>query len=347
VSLSASTGASTDYSFRRYLAAKKTVDDRAVNRRVWDVLMRQLEPKSPGGPLRVLEVGSGIGTMVERLVEWGVFARASEALHTPPSTAAGPTATITAIDAQTANIVEAQRRLPAWAAAQRFAVNGGVDGGLGLERDGLRLLLELEAIDLCDFAARERGHRTWELLIAQALLDVVDLPATLPDFVSLSAPGGLLYFTITYDGGTILQPEIDRGLDDHIEALYHQTNVWGDCRAGRRLFHQMRENGVETLDMGAADCVVFPGRNGYPADEAYFLHFIIHTIDTALRGHPELDQERFGAWIRQRRAQIERAELVYISNHLDALGRVSSERISGRVESRESASPTAARPESA
>jgi hypothetical protein len=335
-----------DYRFTRYLAAKKTVDDRALNRRVWDALATLVRPHSPQAPLRVLEVGAGVGTMVERLVEWGLFVHATQALDTARSTHA-PTAMVTAIDRQTENILEAGRRLRSWAGEQRFTVNGDVGGGLVLERQGLRLVLDLEAVDLHDFAARERGHRTWDLLIAQALLDVVDVPATLPDFVSLAEPGGLLYFTITFDGGTILQPEIDRGLDDQIEALYHQTNVWGDCRAGRRLFHQLGEAGVETLDMGAADCVVFPGRNGYAADEAYFLHFIIHTIDTALRGHPELDQERFDAWISQRHAQIEQNELVYISNHLDALGRVASERSKGSVKSTESTTPAAASPESA
>jgi len=332
--------APADYCFRRYLAAKKTVDDRALNRRIWDALATHVRPHSPEASLRVLEVGAGVGTMVERLVEWGLFVRASQALDTAGSTH-GPTARVTAIDRQTDNILEAGRRLRSWAEEQRFTVNGDVVSGLVLDRQGLRLVIDLEAVDLHDFAARERGHRTWDLLIAQALLDVVDVPATLPNFVSLAEPGGLLYFTITFDGGTILQPEIDRGLDDQIEALYHQTNVWGDSRAGRRLFHGLREAGIETLDMGAADCVVFPGRNGYAADEAYFLHFIIHTIDTALRGHPELDQGRFDAWISQRHAQIERHELVYISNHLDALGRAPLERSSGKVESRETATPTA------
>jgi SAM-dependent methyltransferase len=339
--------APADYCFRRYLAAKKTVDDRALNRRVWDALMEQVRLRRPASPLDVLEVGAGIGTMVERLVEWGLFARASEALDTVRLTAPHPTATVTAIDSQTENIAEARRRLPSWAAEQRFTVDGGVGGGLVLDRQGLRLTLDLEAVDLRDFAARNRGHRTWDLLIGQALLDVVDVPATLPDLVSLVEPGGLLYFTITFDGGTILQPEIDRALDDQIEALYHRTNVWGDCRAGRRLFHQLGEAGVETLDMGAADWVVFPGRDGYVADEAYFLHFIVHTIDTALRGHPGLDQERFDGWISQRHAQIERNELVYISNHLDALGRVAPERSNGSVKSTESTTPAAASPESA
>ncbi|MGQ0601957.1 MAG: hypothetical protein ACT4QE_09710, partial [Anaerolineales bacterium] len=58
---------SITYSFERYLTAKKTVDDRALNAHVWETLARAL----PAGPVRVLEVGCGIGAMVERVLERG------------------------------------------------------------------------------------------------------------------------------------------------------------------------------------------------------------------------------------------------------------------------------------
>ena len=64
--------------------------------------------------------------------------------------------------------------------------------------------------------------------------------------------------------------------------------------------------------------------NGYPADEAYFLHDIIHTIDLVLTGHPHLDAERLGAWVAQRHAQIEQGALVYIAHQLDVLGRMTA-----------------------
>src|SRR5579864_7925246 len=59
--------------FARYLAAKTTVDDRALNRHVLDELRRLM----PAGAPRVLEVGAGLGTMLARLVDWGAI-RAGE-----------------------------------------------------------------------------------------------------------------------------------------------------------------------------------------------------------------------------------------------------------------------------
>ncbi|HNB51500.1 MAG TPA: class I SAM-dependent methyltransferase, partial [Anaerolineales bacterium] len=59
------------YSFPRYLASKKSLDDRALNAHVWNTMTRAVSPATPGEPLRILEVGCGIGTMYARLLERG------------------------------------------------------------------------------------------------------------------------------------------------------------------------------------------------------------------------------------------------------------------------------------
>jgi len=96
----------------------------------------------------------------------------------------------------------------------------------------------------------------------------------------------------------------------------------GDSQTGRHLFQHLRTAGAELLAAGSSDWVVYPGPNGYPADEAYFLHFIINTMRTALAGHPDLIPEQLTGWIDRRHAQIENEELVYIAHQLDFLGRV-------------------------
>ena len=113
-----------------------------------------------------------------------------------------------------------------------------------------------------------------------------------------------------------------------IEALYHRTmdtrrrqgRPSGSSRTGRRLFGRLKEAGARLIAAGSSDWVVFPGPDGYPGDEAYFLHFIIDTIGRALHGHPELAGSRFQAWIAQRHRQIEAQELIYIAHQLDFLG---------------------------
>ena len=55
------------FDYARYLAAKTTVDDRALNRYVLTELRRLMPAHAP----RILEVGAGLGTMVARLMGWG------------------------------------------------------------------------------------------------------------------------------------------------------------------------------------------------------------------------------------------------------------------------------------
>jgi SAM-dependent methyltransferase len=299
-----------EYEFTRYLAAKRSVDDRALNRHVWRSLVSALPAAAPP---RVVEVGTGIGTMVERIVEWGLLT----------------TGQVTAIDAEAVNIAAAERRLAAWAAGRALAVATPAAGRLLLGDPARPLALELEAIDLFAFIDRERGRRAWDLLIAHAFLDLMDIPATLAGLVTLVEPGGLLYLTVNFDGGTILQPEIDPAFDDLIEAFYHRTmderitagRPSGDSRSGRHLFGHLRAAGLEVLDAGSSDWVVFAGSAGYPADEAYFLHFIVETMRGALAGQPALPADRFADWITRRHAQIEQGELVYIAHQLDFLAR--------------------------
>jgi SAM-dependent methyltransferase len=302
-----------DYSFTRYLAAKKSVDDRALNRHVWESLGSALPAATLSTPLRVLELGVGVGTMLERLLDWGSLTYAAYA----------------GIDADPISIDEAHRRLPAWASGQGFDVEAS-RGQMRFQREGGEFSVEFEAIDVFDFVAREQGHRTWDLLIAHAFMDLVDVPTALPSLFRLLRAGGLFYFTIVFDGATIFQPEIKPALDVQIETLYHQTmdqritagRLSGNSRTGRHLFDHLRVAGAELLDAGGSDWVVFAGPNGYPGDEAYFLHFILHTIHSALEEHPDLDAARFADWIARRHTQVDQGSLVYIAHQLDFLGRV-------------------------
>jgi SAM-dependent methyltransferase len=298
----------SEYSFQRYLSAKKSVDDRALNRRVWERMAASLPS---GRPLQVLEMGAGIGTMVERMLDWGALRHAE----------------YTAIDSMPENIAAARLRLARWGEQHSLRVSQPMPDRLLLEGAGVRLSVRLLAIDLFDFIREHARTRHWDLLVAHAFLDLVDIPSTLPQLVNLVHPGGLFYFTINFDGDTIFQPEIDPAFDAHVESCYHRSMderltggmPSGDSRSGRHLFGHLSRQGLRLLDAGASDWIVFAGELGYPQDEAYFLHFILHAMQQALQSHPDLEQARFSAWIAARHAQVERGELLYIAHQLDLL----------------------------
>ncbi|MCC6166986.1 MAG: class I SAM-dependent methyltransferase [Caldilineaceae bacterium] len=312
------------YSFTRYLSAKRTVDDRALNRHVWNSLRSALAAYTPlNPPLTVFEIGAGIGTMVERVLEAHLL----------------PACRYLLLDADSTNMQAAARRLAAWA-EQRSGTTTAAASASPLALPPLAAFqIAAPAIpavdvftyahDLFAFLADAGPTPAVDLLVAHAFIDLVDVPSTLQRLTAILRPGALVYLTINFDGDTILQPAIDPPFDDQIEQLYHATmdarivdgRPSGDSRAGRHLFGNLKQTGIQVLDAGSSDWVVFPRGRAYPADEAYFLHFIINTMHGALRHAPELDPQRFDAWIAARHAQIDAGELVYIAHQLDFLGR--------------------------
>ncbi len=303
----------SSYPFTRYLSAKKTVDDRALNKNVWERLKRALSPQEGERPIKVLEIGAGIGTMLERALDWDLLKSAE----------------YTAVDSMEENVEEALRRIPRWAVERGYEVSDRGVGSFRLKRKEQDVLVRLETADVFDFMDRPGTGGQWDLLIANAFLDLVDVPASLPKLLALLRPGGLFYFTITFDGASIFQPEIDPEIDAVIESLYHETmdrriiggKRSGDSKTGRHLFMHLRDAGGELLAAGASDWVVFAGSDGYTADEAFFLHFIVHTVGLALRGNPGLDEAELDRWLGIRHEQVENGALVYIAHQMDFLGR--------------------------
>jgi SAM-dependent methyltransferase len=298
--------------FIRYLAAKKNLDDRSLNRQVWDALKQAQRGRPESAPLRVLEVGCGIGAMLERLLDWGLFTRAA----------------YTGIDVEAEFIREARERLHRYAAANQAVLAAVADGAMIIKTPGAEVRVSLEAADFFDFMERESEKSAWDLLVAHAVLDLIDLDTYLTGLLSLLAPGGCFYFTLNFDGATILEPSIDPDLDRRLETLYHQTmdrrrrqgRPAGSSVTGRRLLRLLQAAGARVVAAGSSDWVVFPGPDGYPGDEAYFLHFIIDTIGRALHEHPDLESGSFKTWLDRRHRQIDSAALIYIAHQLDVMG---------------------------
>jgi SAM-dependent methyltransferase len=290
------------FSFTRYLAAKKSVDDRALNRQVW----RTLQAALPDSRLHILELGAGIGAMVERIVEWDLLRTA---------------AVYTAVDNEPENVAHLYQRLPQFGFTRQ-------DDYLRWQNDGRDLTVHPQTADIRQIAADPAQQGRWDLLIAHAVLDLLPLDRLLAPLLGLLKPGGLFYFTINFDGETIFEPLLDPILDAEIMRLYHASmdnrlidgERSGDSRAGRHLFQQLMAAGGHILAAGSSDWVVYGQDGRYPADEAYFLHCILQMLAQTLRPAPELDPGQFAPWLSQRQAQIERGELVYIAHQLDFVG---------------------------
>jgi SAM-dependent methyltransferase len=305
------------YSDVRYLHAKRSVDDRALNRPVLEQLRTLLAALA--APVRVLELGAGVGTMVSRLADLGWLRRGRYTL----------------VDRDGASLAAAGEHLRGWGGT---AAPG--DGARIAVRDQARdLEVDLVAADVFDWLASVARDSPYDLVVASAFLDLVDVGALLPALWRCVGPGRPFWFSINFDGETIFLPELP--LDGAVMALYHRDmdervrggRRAGESKTGRHLPQQLPRSGARLLGAGSSDWIVFPspaaadatpdgglGRGCYPADEAYFLHHIVHTIDVALTGRASLEAEAFAAWIDTRHQQIDRGELSYIAHQLDVVG---------------------------
>lgn len=294
-------------SFQRYLRAKRTVDDRALDRRVIETLRTELAARaeSTDGPLRVLETGAGIGTMVARAIEWDLL----------------PTGRVeyTALDLNEDNVAAMREHFEGWASDRPVTVSGTETVALDCpDRQVAVEPVTAEGVAYADAASTE-----FDLLIGAALLDILDLDG-LDTLLGALAPGGLYYFPITFDGATRFRPS--HPADEAIEGHYHDhmdQKPGGSSRAGDDVLERLRAmSGVDLLAVAGSDWVVRPDDGGYPGDEAYFLRHILDTVESAVGEMGGETFDELDPWLAQRRQQVDAGELVYLTHQLDFLGRV-------------------------
>jgi SAM-dependent methyltransferase len=288
------------YHYTRYLAAKKSVDDRALNRRV----LEDLRGLMPSGEPRILEVGAGLGTMVARLLEWQVLIAGEYIL----------------LDVDRRLLQDSRSWLSEWASARGLRTEPLPDG---VRLGDLRVrLVEAELGSYLDAGQGEPA----DVLIANALLDLVDVPAVLPGLLRLLVPAGVYWFTINFDGESVFQPEHPG--DDAVMEAYHRSmdervrygRAGGESRTGRHLFRHLSAAGASPVSSGSSDWIVHPRPDGtYPDGEAYFLDAILHTIEEALQGR--IEPAVLADWLAVRRRELADGELLYIAHQLDFAGR--------------------------
>jgi len=277
------------YAAPRYLEAKRSVDERARSPRVRDRLLGAL-PEAP----RVVEAGCGTGVTVPTLLEWGVDAGTYRGIDRDASV----------VDfARTVRPRELRRR------------------GYDAEVSGGRVsIADLTAtFETGDALATLRAESEADLVVAQAFADLVDPEELVDAAESALGPGALAYLPITFDGGTVFQP--DHPADRAVEHAYHAAidgRPGRDVHAGRHLADLCRRRAGTLLAMAGSDWVVRPRGDSYPADEVYFLDRILDFVADALA---DTNVDDGDDWLDSRRTQLRDGELTYVAHQYDLLYR--------------------------
>jgi hypothetical protein len=262
-----------------------------------------------GGPVNILEIGAGIGTMLERMVDRQLLT--------------GP-ATYVASDSDPDQLMAARRYLAQWAEKKGHTLSwtGEHRGRLNTPRAEISLSLEPASAE--ELADRADSPGTFHLMIAHAVLDLIDFPELLPRLLSRLTDNGLAYCTCNFDGETIFLPKWAG--EKEIIRRYHasmEARLSGASHTGRRLLDFLQGPGLELLAAGGSDWIIHPRNRGYLTDETFFLHAIIETVERELcrQNLPPDDLAGLTGWARLRHRQVDTGELSFLARHLDLLAR--------------------------
>jgi SAM-dependent methyltransferase len=295
----------------RYLDAKKRIDDRALNRYVWQKLRQRLPAATPRQPLRVIELGGGIGTMLQRALDWGL----ADHLHY----------TLVEINPDFVAAFQARSSQTDWCPGLSLAWQNPATArwAAGRSSGAVRVVCS----DLFEIIEDPGQHGQWDLILAHAVMDLVDAAQVLEGMARMARPGGLIYLSLNYDGWSAVLPEGDPTFENQIWHRYHQSmdnrrrkgRSAGASQTGRRLLTRLPDQGLPILAAGSSDWIVHPQAGRYLADEVFFLETIIQTIVNQLRSEAGLDAGRLADWADRRRAQVQCAQLIYMARNMDIL----------------------------
>lgn len=320
--------------FPSYLEAKIEIDDRSLHPRLLAAVRRRLR-RSEG--LRLLDLGTGTGAMIRRLLR----------------RAPGVRGELVGLDPDRESLELAGRCIRRQLGARGYVVDveenpGQIEvvatgGGTPAFRPGsaasegvrVRLvpggLLEGEAVG-------GLGCRSFDLVTANALLDLLPIEKALEAIRRLLRPGGWLYATINYDGLTALfppdeEPELERRLLERYDLSMEERRAGGQSTggrwSGRRLCRSLPGCGYAIRDAGASDWMVFPGTGGRAGGRAgaracspgrrVFLRTLLTFMAREGLAAGGLDPAQLRRWYARRLEAVERGTLGLITHQLDVL----------------------------
>lgn len=289
--------------FSEYLEAKFDLDERSLNREVRAAFMQALR-RLPA--VRCVDVGAGTGATLRRLLEAG--------LEVPLSVVAldrDPLLLEIARD-DALRRLRAQGREPSLEAGEVRAAGDPTT------------LLRFVARDFQDHRPEQRAN----VVTAHAFLDMVPLAQALGLFAAWLEPGGLLYASLNYDGGTTLLPTSDDAAfeatllahyDDTMERRRVDGQAIGGAFCGRRLHRLLPEHGFAILACGSSDWSITPFLGEYRGGDATCLRALLEMIGGEAQRSGLFEPGRLERWRADRLQCLHDRRLGLVAHQLDLL----------------------------
>ncbi|GAB4224026.1 MAG: methyltransferase domain-containing protein [Spirochaetales bacterium] len=310
-----------EVAFHEYLEAKYEVDSLSINQGVFDTFLEKLASRTsfegtdpdagfpgkertgpprnvPGrgpaaNPVRILDLGTGTGSMVRRLAERLGESRIGK-FH------------ILGIDSSEQSLAEARERTQ------------GIPGAVEIE---------FAKADWPEAGNHLEDH-SFHAVTALSFMDLVPLQEAVETLGTLLPHRGLFYSALNYDGKTGLLPlmeedrfeqEVLAWYDESMEQRRFRGKETGGSRCGSRLYSSLVQSGqFQVHSIGASDWCLLPGmipQKRYTA----FLGWILGRIYAEARESGHFEGRKLEEWFRFRRRQLETNILGLVVHQVDIL----------------------------
>jgi SAM-dependent methyltransferase len=291
------------FNYPDYLSAKKPVDDKSLNQTVWSKLECWLKAQQDNSiPLNILEIGAGIGTMIERLLEKNLLTNCH----------------YTAIEMESPFREVAFNRLKNWAILNNFSHDEINKEQIRITSNKLNLELNWVIADVLNYHENVKKD-SYDLLVGHAIIDLFPVPQCMPTLLAYLKPGAAFYFSLNFSGTTQFIPA--HPYDEKISAAYHQDMdnrfpqlKWQPSQTGIMLGNWLMSQGHTVIEQGSSDWNL-PLSGVEPDTNQLFINNILDTIDHALKNLSGLEE-----WLVTRRTQLETGELQLLVTNQDYFG---------------------------
>lgn len=284
-----------------YLDLKRSIDDNSLNSQVWQTMASWLTAEQLNGrTVRILEIGAGIGTMIERLLDAGLLSHCE----------------YTAVELEPGFRDAAMQRLQFWADKHDYQFSSLKHTLWSLVRENKLLSLHWVHGDALQ-TKQQFGPGTFDLIIGHAVIDLLPVPTAMPDLMSLMSTRGAYYFSLNYAGETLFLPPLTT--DQKIFQAYNNDMDkrfpgldWRPSHTGQLLGSWLTAQGHPVIAAGASDWEL---QSNPDQPDNLFIANILDTIETALAGMPGLTE-----WLTTRRHQLRAGMLSFRASNQDYFG---------------------------
>jgi hypothetical protein len=285
------------FDYVQYLDVKKSIDDRSLNQNVWKHFSSWLKKESnQKDKLKLLEIGAGIGTMIERLLEAGLLRNCH----------------YIALEPEDSFKEAASSRLESWANQHAYDFIANDVGLWEIQNNDIQITVEWLKAD-ADQVNKLFDNESFDLILSHAVIDLLPVPKIMPVILEKLKKQGGFYFSLNFAGETVFFPAYEN--DSIIAEKYHADMDkrfpgldWQPSKTGGSLGGWLDNYGCQQIVEGASDWEL-------ASVDHLFIKNILDTINKALDGLPDLEE-----WIKTRYLELDKGVLKLSISNRDCFG---------------------------